>query len=242
LFTLEHGIIPACDVKNLTKLDELIKNTHDLDFIQAYKIGMNLVIQFGLNKIVNIIRKYTNIPIIYDHQKFGTDIPDICSGDILNIIKQSGIDYLIIFPQAGIETLKATVNACNNLKITPIIGGDMTHKGYLKKENGYLCDDSPLRIYTDASKLAVNHFVIPGTKIKEMLYYKNEIIKSVKKPRFLFPGIGKGQGGDILQAFRTVYPYSSYAIIGRGIYQQKDMKQSAVELWNNVREEIRDMR
>ena len=139
------------------------------------------------------------MPIIYDHQKFGTDIPDICSGKILDILKEAEVDCLIIFPEAGIETLKATVLACYEKNLVPICGGEMTHEGYLSNEGGYIENDGPYKMYIDASKLNVEHFIIPGKKIESMKRYRTEINNYVPDPKFLFPGIGKGQGGDLFK-------------------------------------------
>ncbi|HEY5500387.1 MAG TPA: hypothetical protein VIK09_00210 [Candidatus Humimicrobiaceae bacterium] len=61
---------------------------------------MTLVLKNGIKKVTSIIRKHTDLPIIYDHQKFGSDIPEICSGEILRIIKDAGTEALVVFPHA----------------------------------------------------------------------------------------------------------------------------------------------
>ncbi len=238
LFFSKHGIIPACDVSDIADLADLVEVTNDLDFIQGYKIGMDLVVSHGINKVTELIREYTDLPIIYDHQKFGTDIPDICSGKILDTLKTAGINGVIIFPQSGIETLKATVKACKETFLSPIVGGEMTHRGYIVSEGGYIADEAPERIYLDAARLGVEYFVIPGTKLESMRKYHSKLQKIIKEPKFLFPGIGKGQGGDIAAAFSAVHPYDSYAIVGRGIYGEKNRGEAAKKLWENVQRQI----
>ena len=104
LFNSKYGIIPACDVDSLEELERLVKATCNVEGIVGYKIGAILGLKFGLTQVVNVITRYTNLPIIYDHQKFGTDIPDICGGAMLNVLKDSGVNIVIIFPQAGPET------------------------------------------------------------------------------------------------------------------------------------------
>jgi len=234
LFKLKYGIIPACDVDDLDDLSNLIETTCFLEFIQGYKIGMDLVVPYGIDQVTELIRKYTLLPIIYDHQKFGTDIPDICSGKILEKLKNAGIKAIIIFPQAGIETLQSVVQACKRIDLIPIVGGEMTHKGYFISEGGYIANNAPERMYLDAAKLGVEYFIIPGTKLKSMRRYSSRLKKIVKEPKFLFPGVGKGQGGDIVAAFNTVKPHNSYAIIGRGIYAEKNKTEAAKKLWENV--------
>jgi len=234
IFRAKYGVIPACDVKNLAELDLLVKSTCSLDFIVGYKIGSLLALSYGIEKVVTVIRNYTKLPIIYDHQKFGTDIPAICSGEILRFLKKAGIDAIIIFPLSGIETLRSSVEGCFKNDIVPIIGGEMTHPGYLTNQGGYIDVTQPRKIYLDACKLGVKGFIIPGTKIKKMEEYKEEIEKTISQPYFLFPGIGKGQGGDIVAAFKAIHPYAGYAIVGRGIYAQDNKKEAAEKLWEKV--------
>ena len=69
IIKLKKSIIPSCDVNSLEKLDKLVKSTCTVKGIGAYKIGFELVIPFGMKKVVKIIRKHTKLPIIYYHQK-----------------------------------------------------------------------------------------------------------------------------------------------------------------------------
>ncbi|MBU1168703.1 MAG: orotidine 5'-phosphate decarboxylase [Proteobacteria bacterium] len=230
----KYGIIPACDVKNLNELKQLVKNTCEFDFIQGYKIGINLVIIEGAKKTVEQIRDLTSLPIIYDHQKYGNDIPEVSSGLFLDQIKAAGVDSIILFPFAGNETLKATIEGCKRVGLFPIVGGEMTHKGFLESGGGYISDAAPLRIYEDAAKLGVDTFVVPGTKVQQIKYYADRIRKIIPNPTFMFPGIGKGQGGDIAEAFEASLPSKCSAIIGRGIYAAKDINKAVSSLWKTA--------
>lgn len=234
LLNSKYGIIPACDVTSLDELKQIVQCTFELKFIQGYKIGINLVVIEGAKKTVEQIRKFTNLPIIYDHQKYGNDIPDVSSGLFLDQIKAAGIDSIILFPFAGLETMKATIEGCKRVGLFPIVGGEMTHKGFLSSEGGYISDDAPLRIYENAANLGVDTFVVPGTKIQQIKYYADCIRKIIPDPTFMFPGIGKGQGGDIANAFEASLPSNSSAIIGRGIYAAKDINKAASILWKNA--------
>ena len=238
LFRDRQGIIPACDVATMEALGDLVSATCELAFIQGYKIGMQLVVHYGASQVAQTIRGATDLPIIYDHQKFGTDIPEICGGPILHTLKDAGVDALIIFPQAGVETLKATVEACDQLGLVAIGGGEMTHKAYLARDGGYIADDAPQRMYADAARFGVQYFVVPGTRVESITRYRAQLGKLLEAPRFLFPGVGKGQGGDIVAAFAAVSPLSAYAIVGRGIYAEEDSRQAAINLWNNVQSQI----
>ena len=234
LFNRRYGIIPACDVKNFRKLKRLVEETCDIDRIVGYKIGAILALKYGLQKTVGRIREITDLPILYDHQKGGTDIPEISSGTFLSICKDAQVDAIIIFPLSGVETLKAIVTRCKEIGLVPMVGGEMTHRGYIKTEGGYLSVNAPERIYEDAGNLGVKHFIIPGTKIEGIKKYRSMLAKIVDNPEFLFPGIGKGQGGDIVSAFNATRPYASYAIVGRGIYAERNMKGAARNLLRNV--------
>ena len=152
LIKLKKSIIPACDVDSLEKLDKLVKSTCNVKGIGAYKIGFELVIPFGMEKVIKTIRKHTKLPIIYDHQKSGTDIPDT---GIKFMNACIGADSVIIFPQSGPETESAWIKAAQQAKMHIIVGGEMTHSGYLKKTGGFLENDAPKRMYEIAASLGV---------------------------------------------------------------------------------------
>ena len=231
MFEREHGVIIACDVDTIDELRNLVENTYDIEGIVGYKIGSILALRHGLSTVADKIRKHTDLPLIYDHQKLGADIPEICGEKIINICEEADVKAIIMFPFSGIETLKKAVKTCKEKKLTLIIGGEMTHKGYLRKEGGYLTSKAIERMYLDAAKLGVNHFVVPGTKPNRMRRYKTLLEDFIKEPSFFFPGIGKTyQGGDINNAFKAVRPYPSYAIVGRAIYMARDKREAAKKL------------
>lgn len=234
IFDDKYGLIPACDVTGLNQLITLVKETCSLKFIQAYKIGAKLVTLEGAKNVVREIRRLTDLPVIYDHQKYGNDIPDLSGGNILESLKEAGIDVLIIFPFAGIETLRATIEGCRRAKLVPIVGGEMTHTGFLFSEGGYIADDAPAKIYRDAANLGVDVFVVPGTKINKIKQYARVIGEIVPNPRLMFPGVGKGQGGDIAEAFKSAFPHKCSAIVGRGIYAARDIGAAATALWESA--------
>jgi orotidine-5'-phosphate decarboxylase len=111
----------------------------------------------------------------------------------------------------------------------------MTHSGYLLSEGGYIADDAPERMYLDAAHTGtVHYFIVPGTKPERLGLYSSRLASVVPDPAFLLPGIGKGQGGDIVEAFRALEPHHSYAIVGRGIYAEPDKRAAAERLWSSV--------
>jgi orotidine-5'-phosphate decarboxylase len=234
LFKFPHGIVVACDVTGLEALGRLVKELSDVDFVVGFKLGMYLTLKYGLPAAVEAVKKWVDKPLIYDHQKFGTDIPDICGGEALKLLKDAGIEGVIIFPQSGVETLKSTVRGCQTYNLTPIIGGLMTHRGFLVSEGGYIEDEAPERIYRDAARLGVDHFVLPGNRIPLMKNFTSKIASWIAEPKILFPGVGSGQGGSLKEAFQTTQHASSYAILGRSIYQSSNPRKAAEELWKEV--------
>ena len=228
IIKLKKSIIPSCDVDSLEKLSELVKSTCSVKGVGGYKIGFELVIPFGMEKVVETIRKITKLPIIYDHQKAGTDIPDM-GKKFMKACK--GVDAVILFPQAGPETEVAWIKAAQEAGMKVIIGGEMTHQAFLKEAGGFIDDDTPKRIYEIGVSMGVTDFVVPGNKPDKVMEYKEIIENKVKNPVFYSPGL-VAQGGkisDLAQKFD-----SWHAIVGRAIYKAKDMGKAAEELTKDL--------
>ena len=220
----KKSIIPSCDVDSLERLQKLVKLTCSVKGVGAYKIGFELVIPFGMEKVVKTIRKLSDLPIIYDHQKAGTDIPDM--GDkFMKACK--GVNAVILFPQAGPETEVAWIKAAQQNKMNVIIGGEMTHQAYLKSAGGFLNDDAPKRIYEIAASMGVSDFVVPGNKPDKVMEYKKIIEAKIRNLVFYSPGLIT-QGGSISDLAQKLDSW--HAIIGRAIYESKDMKKAAEDI------------
>lgn len=224
IIKLKKSIIPSCDVDSLDKLKKLVKATSSLKGIGAYKIGFELVVPFGMKEVVRAIRKITKLPIIYDHQKAGTDIPEM-GEKFMRACKLA--DAVISFPQAGPETEVAWIKAAQETKMPVIIGGEMTHQAYLKGAGGFIDDNAPKRMYEIAASMGVKDFVIPGNKPEKSLDYVKIIRNKIKSPVFYSPGL-INQGGYISDLAKKLESW--HAIIGRAIYEAKDMKKAAEEL------------
>ncbi|MDI6811361.1 MAG: orotidine 5'-phosphate decarboxylase [archaeon] len=225
LFQLEHGVIPACDVYDIKTFGKLIEATCNLEGIVGYKIGAILGLKYGLPQLVSIMNEYTDLPVIYDHQKAGTDIPQM-GEKFATICAEAGVKGVIIFPQAGPQTEAAFIDSLYEKKLIPLVGGEMTHPQYLTKEGGFIRDDAPVGMYTIAAEKGVEHFVIPGNKPEVIKQYHTLLSKIVKEPKYCMPGIGR-QGGDIKSAFESLESAAAYAIIGTEIYEHKDMAAAA---------------
>jgi len=226
----DRSVIPACDVP-LELYERIVKETADIEGIGGYKVGFFLGLDYGLPKIVEIARKYTDKPIIYDHQKAGTDIPDM-GGKFAKICKKSGIDAVILFPQSGPETEKAWIEAAKEEGLGVIVGGLMTHPKYKKSEGGFLADESILEMYLIAADLGVKDFVVPGNRPDDIRRIREALEEKGIAPRFYAPGF-VAQGGEITEATKVAGDHW-HAIVGRGIYKAEDIKKAALEYTSKI--------
>lgn len=225
LFKIEHGIIPACDVNAVEEFENIVKNTCNVEGIVGYKVGFTLGLKYGLSSLTEVVTKYTDLPIIYDHQKAGTDIPQM-GNQFAMVCKEAGVKGVIIFPQAGPNTERAFIKSILDNNLTPIVGGEMTHPCYLHSEGGFLRNDAPEEMYKIGAKEGAEYFVVPGNRIEKIKKYREMLSKIIDEPKFCFPGIGR-QGGDIAKAFDATGGFPAYAIIGSGIYKQPDIEKAA---------------
>lgn len=222
----EKSIIPACDVSTLEDFDALVSETYDVEGIGGYKIGFDLGLGFGLQKVVSVVRKYTNKPVIYDHQKAATDTPHT-GKNFAKVCKEAGVNTIILFPQAGPETERAWIYHALNQNLNIIVGGRMTHPAYAVSEGGFLSDEGALEIYRIAARAGINNFVVPGNKSEVIKEIRELIENEGISPVFYAPGF-VAQGGKIEEATK-VAGNSWHAIVGRGIYQAQDKKAAAIE-------------
>ena len=209
-------VIPALDVTDLKQLKKLIKKIADLELVYGYKVGFSLGLTFGLPRVVNEIKSISDKPIIYDHQKAATDIPD--TGKLFaRVMKDSGVDEVILFPQAGPATLESWVKGLQDQNLKVIVGGIMTHPKFVVSEGGFIRDEAVIEMYRMSHKMGVNSFVVPLTKPDETenLYKK---AKLSDKCIFYSPGFGK-QGGDVSN---FGFLKTHYLIIGRSLLQAKN--------------------
>jgi len=227
----DRSVIPACDVTSLEDLKKLVEQTHDVKGIGGYKIGLVLGLGYGLPSIVKVIREFTDLPIIYDHQKAGTDIPPL-GQKFAKVCKDAGVNAVIIFPQSGPETEGAWIEACQEVGLEVLIGGEMTHPKYKKSEGGFITDEALDEIYLNAAKLGVTNFVVPGNRIERIEHYKSILEPLVNELTFFAPGF-VAQGGEITEAAKAAGQFW-HAIVGRGIYRAEDMRKAAEELTSKL--------
>lgn len=227
LISEPRTIIPACDFRDLSKFETLLKATDKIEKIGAYKIGMLLGYQNSLPKVGEVAKKYTSKPLIFDHQKGATDIPDT-GADFMGIVAESGFDAVILFPQSGPVTLKVWVQKAMEKGLKLIVGGKMTHEQYVFSEGGFIADEAVEKMYIIAAQMGVVDFVVPGNLPEFITYIRTKIQEYVAEPIFYAPGF-VAQGGKISDAAKVAGP-KWHAIVGRAIYDQPDMAKAAMSL------------
>ncbi len=226
----KNSLIPACDV-TLDVYEELVKQTCDLPMVSAYKIGFVLGLSAGLPRVVEVTRRHTDKPLIYDHQKAGTDIPD--TGEVFaKTLKDAGIDAVILFPQAGPKTEEAWIKAAQNHDLGVIVGGWMTHQSYKQPDDGYLTHEGVLRMYKVAAELGVTEYVVPGNQPDVITSIRALLLEAGVQPSFYSPGL-LTQGGGITEAAQAAEG-NWHAIVGRRIYRSPDFREAAQEIWPSL--------
>lgn len=217
------SIIPACDC-DVERYERLVKEVSPLPGIGGFKIGFALSLSIGLPRAVEIARRYTEKPLIYDHQKAGTDIPD--TGRVFaSVCREAGIDAVILFPQAGPETERAWIDYARNEDLGVIVGGLMTHKKYVRSEGGYIADDAVIEMYEKAAGLGINDYVVPGNNPEAIRKIRAMLTREHAHPIFYSPGF-VAQGGSIADAARAAGDHY-HAFVGRAIYEASDMRAAA---------------
>lgn len=219
MFHKDYGIIFACDVSSLSDAESLARISIRVEEVVAYKIGFTLGLRYGLRRVTEALKSINPLPVIYDHQKAGTDIPQM-GEPFAQCCKEGEIDGVIIFSQAGPETLDGFINGIVKYEMTPIVGSVMTHKGYLVSDGGYIIDDAPKYIFQTSLNKGVKHFVLPGNK-PDLIKKYAEFLAKESRASIMMPGIGS-QGGDLETAFNACKGLKAQAIIGSAIYKAKN--------------------
>tara|TARA_Y100001970_G_scaffold61475_3_gene78503 strand:+ start:2314 stop:3051 length:738 start_codon:yes stop_codon:yes gene_type:complete len=216
LFTLTHGIIPALDNPSLDGIIHTVESCADVDGIVGFKIGLTIALQLGLSKAVSTIREITGLPIIYDHQKAGADIPDM-GEKFCKIAADAGVNGLILFPLAGPSAVNSFVGSSIKHGIAPLVGGDLPIEDYNAAGGGYVVDDALSDIFSRSITIGARYFIVPGQTSNKVRRHSEHLRARIDRPSIVIPGIG-ALGGNILDCFAAAPDCNAYAVIGRGIY------------------------
>lgn len=224
----DGGVIPALDVDSVDALRRLVEATTDIDGIVAYKLGMAGALRLGLSGAVRAIREITDLPIIYDHQKAGPDIPDMARR-FSAICREAGVTSLILFPLAGQRAVREFVSQAREAGLIPIVGGALPFREYYASGGGYVADDALERILASAVVHGATDFVLPAHNPTLVRLHAKVLRDQVDRPGLLLPGIG-ALGGSIPEAFAAAAGCRRYAVVGRAIAAARDPRDAARRL------------
>lgn len=235
----ERSIIVAADVRSLNDLHSLVDYTIDIPAIGGYKLGFSLAF-LGLQKAVEIIQKANarnrqDKKVIFDFQKAGNDIPE--TGKIFaRSMVDAGVDTVILFPFTGPVTQEAWTRSCLDAGLNVIVGGVMTHEGFLQSENGYIIETAPYKIYKKATEMGVRHFVVPGSPrriagLKKIIQLLDEEVGAGNYALYA-PGF-ISQGGNIGECAKIISG-EWHAIVGSAIYKAQDMREAALQVCSQI--------
>jgi orotidine-5'-phosphate decarboxylase len=229
------SIIIACDVSTDIQLDLLVKETCQIPGIDGYKLGCSLSIVYGLKYLTGVVLNHTHKKIIYDHQKAGTDIPDM-GKKFAEAVRASGADEVILFPFTGPHTSQAWITACLDQGLGVVVGGLMSHEGFTTSCGGYIDSHKVMSIYDTAALYGARKFVVPGVPscLQSSRFIVRLLIDLVTGPFDLYvPGLG-AQGGSLNTLVKDitgndVHNGNVYPIVGRFIYEAADIGKAAAE-------------
>ena len=225
---LERSVIIACESIEDFGYNGIVHATRNLEGIGGYKVGASPIFWMGCQNFIHYIRgDYgTDKTLIYDHQKGGTDIPDTAT-TILNAIarpratKARGFDAVILYPFSGPQSEKKWITAAETEGLGVLVGGLMSHEGFLRSEGGFFADEAVPELYLAAAEQGVRDFIIPATKLDRIAPVVEALRKKVIRPVFYAVGIG-AQGGSI-QGVSQLLGRNWHAIIGRQITDHTGM-------------------
>ena len=227
-FPADNGVIPALDVDSVDELRRLVETTHDVEGIVGYKLGVVGALRLGLRGAVQAIHDITDLPVVYDHQKAGPDIPDMAAKYVA-ICREAGVHSLILFPLAGERAVREFAGHAQREGLVPILGGALPFAEYYVSGGGYVADDALARIFAFSVALGVTDFVVPANDPGMVRHHAETLQAKVEKPGVFLPGIG-ALGGSIEGAFAAAAGCRRYAVIGREIYRSKDPRVRAQQL------------
>lgn len=220
------GIVPALDLLTLDDLRRVVEATTGVDGIVAYKVGLQAVLHVGLFRTVAAIRELTDLPLIYDHQKAGADMPDSAAG-FVSICAKADLAGLILFPVAGPTAVREFVGHTLAAGLDAVVGGHIPVPDYTTSSGGYFVDDVLDRLLADAVTVGASQVVLPANDPEGIRRRCAWLTSQVAAPVVYLTGIGP-LGGTIASSFAAAdgMPVRR-AVLGRRICAAADPTEAA---------------
>ncbi len=203
----------------------LVEATTGIEGMVAYKVGLTLTLPLGLPEAIRRLRTVTDLPLIYDHQKAGPDVPDMAS-KFAETCRQAGADGLILFPLAGPRAVDGFVGQALAERLLPIVGGDLPLADYNESGGGYVIDNALKLIFERAIAAGADHFVVPGNTPAKVAQHAAWLVDALECPQLFIPGIG-ALGGSIADTFAAAAGCRAYAVVGRAVYGADEPTEAA---------------
>ena len=171
-----NKIFIACDSKNISKINEIIRKTKTSKLKIGYKFGLEFLNSKNGRKFVSQLKNQ----ITFGDFKF-SDIPNTCSSAI-KAIKDLKFNYCTIHISSGLEALKAAKKASGKTRLVGVtILTSLDNKAL--KEIGFNRDVKKLVYHqaTLANKAKLDAIVCSAQEVK--------MVRKVFKKEIITPGI-----------------------------------------------------
>ena len=238
IFIPKNGILISINNPDKALLQKIIESTKKLDYVVGYRISSLPVLKNGLDNIKEIIRDRNSKPVIYDHQKFGSDIVDNCTCEMLDAIKSCGFDGIIILPLSGKNALESIVNKCNSIQLLPVVCGDLPYNGYFSGEGGYIEQETQQHIYLKAANLGISHFVMSCNRIERIKIYCHQMDAIVGQMKIFFTAINSIECNGLPDVCKHLEQNKAYAVFELEYEFETDYLANLENFWNNFRKKI----
>jgi len=226
-----HGIVIALDVTSIHRLHELVTATTGLPGVSGYKIGPELALETGLDPLLASIRELTDLPLIYDHQKAGLDVPSNAP-KFGEIIGRHGVTSAIVFPIGGPTVVTAFIRGLIDHGVTPLIGGKLPVADYTVSGGGWV-DDAVLESITAiALEQGQSSLVVPlGQEVNRVVDIATD---AGIAPTIYLPGV-RGTDGEFEQLTSVADRVSGiFPIVGRAVIDADHPAQAATTLIDSL--------
>lgn len=230
-----HGIIPALDVSSIVAVRDIVTATSSVPGVLGYKLGAATVLELGLAGAVDLVAQLTDLPVIYDHQKAGLDIPSNAA-NFARSLAVAGLSAAVVFPIAGPRATTEYTSAIRAAGVVPLVGGLLALSDYTQSGGGWVRDDVLEHVARISLHNNETHLVVPaGTHIRSVVGISAEL---GVQPRLFIPGISVS--GDELTTLSMVASYVAgiYPIVGRAVVTAHDPAAAAAALVSALDEAV----
>ncbi|MBY4574890.1 orotidine 5'-phosphate decarboxylase [Gordonia paraffinivorans] len=222
-----HGIIPALDLPTAEQVRDIVAATADVDGVVGYKLGPSTVLELGLPAALRLVGDLTDLPVIYDHQKAGLDIPS--NADVFaRTLAAHGVSAAIVFPLAGPTTAAGFLTAFQRTGVAALIGGQLPVADYTAAGGGWIAEDVLDHIADIALEHGETQLIVPAGDRVEQVVARAAAVGV--RPRLFVPGVGAD--GDELRGLAPVVAHVAglFPIVGRAVIAADDPAAAAARL------------